>query len=68
MIDLRTGNIAHGLRIESSLVTELYDVVVLNDVVRPMGNRSRTGVTDLALYAEFCDLGSYEQIARISAT
>ncbi len=36
VIDLRTGNIAHWLRIESSLVTELYDVVVLNDVVRPM--------------------------------
>lgn len=35
VIDLRTGNVAHWLRIEGGLVEELYDVVVLPGVVRP---------------------------------
>ena len=35
VINLNTGEIAHWLRIEG-LVTELYDVAVLPDVVRPM--------------------------------
>jgi len=35
VIDLRTGDIVHSLRI-SGIVEELYDVVVLRDVIRPM--------------------------------
>jgi uncharacterized protein (TIGR03032 family) len=35
IINLNTGDIAHWLRIEG-MVTELYDVAVLPDVVRPM--------------------------------
>ena len=36
VIDLRTGTIAHWLRLDGSLVTELYDVVVLPNVRQPM--------------------------------
>jgi uncharacterized protein (TIGR03032 family) len=36
VIDLRTGTIAHWLRLDGSLVTELYDVVVLPAVRQPM--------------------------------
>lgn len=35
IIDLRTGSVAHWLRMEGQ-VTELYDVVALNRVARPM--------------------------------
>lgn len=35
VIDLDTGHVAHTLRLEG-LVTELYDAVVLPDIVRPM--------------------------------
>jgi hypothetical protein len=35
VIDLRTGDIVHWLRIEG-IVEELYDVVVLPGVQRPM--------------------------------
>ena len=35
IIDLRTGSVAHWLRMEGQ-VTELYDVVALNGVARPM--------------------------------
>ncbi|MBT8144840.1 MAG: TIGR03032 family protein, partial [Gammaproteobacteria bacterium] len=35
VIDLRTGDIVHWLRIEG-VVQELYDVAVLPDVIRPM--------------------------------
>ena len=35
MIDLRSGDIVHWLRIEG-VVEELYDVVVLPGVARPM--------------------------------
>ena len=35
VIDLRTGDVAHWLRLEG-MVTELYDVAVLPGVVRPM--------------------------------
>ena len=35
MIDLRTGDVAHWLRVDG-LVRELYDVAVLPDVSRPM--------------------------------
>lgn len=36
VIDLRSGNIAHRLEIEGSLVTELYDTVILSGVRQPM--------------------------------
>ena len=36
VIDLRSGAIAHWLRIDSPLVTELYDVVALTGVRQPM--------------------------------
>ncbi|MBA3481139.1 MAG: TIGR03032 family protein [Pirellulales bacterium] len=36
VIDLRTGAIAHWLRLDGSLVTELYDAVVLPGVRQPM--------------------------------
>ena len=35
MIDLKAGDTVHWLRIEG-IVSELYDVVVLPDVIRPM--------------------------------
>ena len=35
VIDLRTGDVAHWVRLEG-MVTELYDVVVLPSVARPM--------------------------------
>jgi len=35
IIDLRTGNVAHWLRVEG-LVRELYDVAALPGVARPM--------------------------------
>ena len=36
VIDLNTGTIAHWLRLDGSLVTELYDAVVLPGVRQPM--------------------------------
>jgi len=36
VIDLKTGTIAHWLRVEGTLVTELYDSIVLNGVRQPM--------------------------------
>ncbi len=35
IVDLRSGDIAHWLRVEG-MVRELYDVAVLPDVRRPM--------------------------------
>lgn len=35
VIDLRTGDVVHWVRLEG-MVSELYDVVVLPGVVRPM--------------------------------
>ncbi len=35
IIDLRSGDVVHWLRVEG-MVTELYDVAVLPQVVRPM--------------------------------
>lgn len=37
IIDLRTGAIAHWVRLDGSLVTELYDAVVLPGCRQPMG-------------------------------
>lgn len=36
VIDLRSGAIPHWLRLEGTLVTELYDVVVLPGIRQPM--------------------------------
>ena len=36
VIDLRTGTIAHWLRLDGTLVTELYDAVVVPGVRQPM--------------------------------
>ena len=36
IIDLNTGTIAHWLRLDGTLVTELYDSVVLPSVRQPM--------------------------------
>lgn len=41
VIDLRTGDVAHWLRIEG-IVNELYDVITLPGVVRPMALGFRT--------------------------
>jgi uncharacterized protein (TIGR03032 family) len=41
VIDLRTGDVVHWVRIEG-LVSELYDVVILPGVVRPMAFGFRT--------------------------
>jgi len=41
VIDLKTGDIVHWLRIEG-LITELYDVVALPGVIRPMALGLRT--------------------------
>jgi uncharacterized protein (TIGR03032 family) len=45
VIDLRSGTIAHWLRLDGSLVTELYDVVVLPGVRQPMAGASRRSRT-----------------------
>lgn len=36
IIDLRTGEIVHGLRLEGTVLQELYDVAILPGVRRPM--------------------------------
>ena len=36
IIDLRTGEIVHGLRLEGAVLQELYDIAVLPGVRRPM--------------------------------
>ena len=35
VIDLQTGQVAHTVRLEGELVTELYDVVTLPNITRP---------------------------------
>lgn len=37
VIDVRNGTVAHWVRLDGALVTELYDVVVLPGVRQPMG-------------------------------
>ncbi|MGQ0592443.1 MAG: DUF4915 domain-containing protein [Gammaproteobacteria bacterium] len=41
VIDLRTGDVPHWLRI-TGVIAELYDVVALSGVVRPMALGFRT--------------------------
>lgn len=52
VIDLRTGTIAHWLRLDGSLVTELYDVVVLPGVLQPMALGFKTNEIERLLVVD----------------
>lgn len=52
IIDLRTGNIAHWLRLDGTLVTELYDVVVLPGVRQPMAIGFKTSEIERLLVVD----------------
>jgi hypothetical protein len=52
VIDLRTGTIAHWLRFDGSLVTELYDVVVLPGVRQPMALGFKTNEIERLLLVD----------------
>ncbi len=52
IIDLRTGTIAHWLRLDGSLVTELYDAVVLNGVRQPMALGFKTNEIERLLLVD----------------
>jgi uncharacterized protein (TIGR03032 family) len=52
VIDLRSGAIAHWLRLDGSLVTELYDAVVLPDVRQPMGLGFKTNEIERLLLVD----------------
>jgi uncharacterized protein (TIGR03032 family) len=52
VIDLRTGAIAHWLRLDGSLVTELYDVVVLPGVRQPMAVGFKTNEIERLLLVD----------------
>jgi uncharacterized protein (TIGR03032 family) len=52
VIDLRSGTIAHWLRLDGSLVTELYDVVVLPGVRQPMALGFKTNEIERLLLVE----------------
>jgi uncharacterized protein (TIGR03032 family) len=52
VIDLRTGTIAHWLRLDGSLVTELYDVVVLPGVRQPMALGFKTNEIERLLLVD----------------
>ena len=52
MIDVRTGTIAHWLRLDGSLVTELYDVVVLPGVRQPMALGFKTNEIERLLLVD----------------
>ncbi len=54
IIDLKTGTIAHWLRVEGTLVTELYDSIVLPGVRQPMAVGFKTNeIERLMLVDEF---------------
>jgi hypothetical protein len=54
VIDLRSGTIAHWLRLDGSLVTELYDTVILYGVRQPMALGFKTNeIERLLLVDEF---------------
>ena len=61
VIDLRTGDTVHWLRIEG-VVSELYDIVVLPDVIRPMAVGFKTDEIrrTLTVGDESCFLGKGE--------
>jgi uncharacterized protein (TIGR03032 family) len=52
VIDLRTGAIAHWLRLDGTLVTELYDAVVLADVRQPMALGFKTNEIERLLLVD----------------
>jgi uncharacterized protein (TIGR03032 family) len=52
IIDLRTGTIAHWLRIDGTLVTELYDSVVLPGVRQPMAVGFKTNEIERLLLVD----------------
>jgi uncharacterized protein (TIGR03032 family) len=52
VIDLRSGTIAHWLRLDGSLVTELYDTVVLHDVRQPMALGFKTNEIERLLLVD----------------
>jgi uncharacterized protein (TIGR03032 family) len=52
VIDLTTGVVAHWLRIEGSLVTELYDVVTLPGVRQPMALGFKTNEIERVLLVD----------------
>jgi uncharacterized protein (TIGR03032 family) len=52
VIDLRSGTIAHWLRLDGSLVTELYDTVVLHGVRQPMALGFKTNEIERLLLVD----------------
>jgi uncharacterized protein (TIGR03032 family) len=52
VIDLRTGAIAHWLRLDGSLVTELYDVIILPGVRQPMAVGFKTNEIERLLLVD----------------
>jgi uncharacterized protein (TIGR03032 family) len=52
VIDLSTGTIAHWLRLDGSLVTELYDAVVLPGVRQPMSIGFKTNEIERLLLVD----------------
>ena len=52
VIDLKTGTIAHWLRLDGTLVTELYDAVVLPGVRQPMAVGFKTNEIERLLVVD----------------
>jgi len=52
VIDLRTGTIAHWLRLDSTLVTELHDSVVLPGIRQPMAVGFKTNEIERLLLVD----------------
>jgi uncharacterized protein (TIGR03032 family) len=52
VINLHTGAVVHWLRLEGSLVTELYDVVTLRDVRQPMALGFKTNEIERLLLVD----------------
>jgi hypothetical protein len=52
VIDLRTGTVAHWLRLDGTLVTELYDAVVLAGIRQPMALGFKTNEIERLLLVD----------------
>ena len=52
VIDLNSGTVAHWLRLDGTLVTELYDAVVLPGVRQPMAVGFQTNEIERLLLLE----------------
>jgi uncharacterized protein (TIGR03032 family) len=52
VIDIRSGTVAHWLRLDGSLVTELYDVVILPGVRQPMAVGFKTNEIERLLLVD----------------